>query len=159
MKEDAMRKVPMLITVAGLVLAGPLFMVSAGAQNAVERQDRAAITANQMADEADADIARIKARLRLTPDQEKNWSGLETTLRDLAKKRAERWIARRTEREQHKDDPGDLIEHWRRRSDVLSQRSVNLKSLADAAQPLYASLDEGQKERFYELVGRWLDLR
>jgi hypothetical protein len=40
MQEDAIRKVLMLVTVAGLVVAGPLFMVSAGAQNAVERPFR-----------------------------------------------------------------------------------------------------------------------
>jgi len=34
------------------------------------------------------------------------------------------------------------------RADVMGQRAAGLKKLADAAGPLYKSLDDGQKRRF-----------
>jgi len=36
----------------------------------------------------------------------------------------------------------------RRNADALSDYAANQKKLADAAQPLFASLDERQKQRF-----------
>jgi hypothetical protein len=157
---------PVILVTSATLLLGPLVGHRAAAQNEPAPQQRAAPVANQdadqaesraarmkarLTDEADARIASIKARLRLTPDQEKNWPGLESGLRDLAKKRADRLIALRNERAQETGQNG-LIEHWRRGADLLSERAANLKALADAAQPLYATLDDWQKERFYALV-------
>src|SRR5919108_1493598 len=42
----------------------------------------------------DARIAGLKAALKLTPDQEKNWPAVEQAIRDLAKERYERRVAR-----------------------------------------------------------------
>jgi len=42
----------------------------------------------------------------------------------------------------------------------MSERSADQKALADAAQPLYASLDDQQKRRFARQLlgmGRWRD--
>ena len=113
----------------------------------MDRSDRNEITANQLAAENDVRIARMKADLRLTPDQEKNWAGLESELRNSAKKRAERQIAFRAERAKQ-TGPEDMIVSMNREADSLSQRADDLKKLADAAKPLYASLDEQQKKRF-----------
>ncbi|MGP0093871.1 MAG: Spy/CpxP family protein refolding chaperone [Xanthobacteraceae bacterium] len=167
-----MKKTMTLLTSAAFV-AVPLFALPAAAQSppappqgaapaasqsADQAESRAARIKGRLADEADARIAHIKARLRLTPDQEKNWPGLESELRDLAKKRADRVIAWRAEKAQATKDTS-LIDYWRHGADLLSERAANLKALADAAQPLYASLDDRQKERFYELVapaaGSW----
>jgi hypothetical protein len=141
-----MNKSVILMTSTAL-LAGPLFALHALAQNEPTPQQRAAPTVSQpadqgdsrtvrmkarLADEADARIARIKVRLRLTPDQEKNWSGVESELRDLAKKRADRLIAQRTERAKDTERTG-LIDYWHRAADLLSERSANLKASADAA--------------------------
>jgi LTXXQ motif family protein len=128
--------------VAGGILAGP-----AGAANRGDRSDRGEFTANQIVAQSDARTARLKADLRLTSEQEKNWSGFEAALRDVGKKRADREITLRTERTEHKG-PGDFIDYMRHDADSLSERSADEKKLADAAQPLYASLDERQKERF-----------
>ena len=48
-----------------------------------------------------ARIAALKAGLRLTPAQEKNWSALETALRDVAKDRAARAIEWREKAQEH----------------------------------------------------------
>jgi hypothetical protein len=136
-----------LFIVAAALIAGAAFTDSAIAQRRGDRGDRATLTANQMVAQTDANTARIKADLRLTPEQEKNWSGLATALHDIGVKRADSLVAFRTEHARQKDS-GDLIEYLNSRGKLLGERSANVKKLADAAQPLYASLDEQQKRRF-----------
>lgn len=87
----------------------------------------------------DARIAALKAGLKLTPDQEKNWPAYEAALRNLAKLRVERY------QEQKATSPVALL---RRRADDLSSASVALKQLADAEEPLLNSFDATQKQLF-----------
>jgi hypothetical protein len=108
------------------------------------QEDRAAFT--------DARIAAMKAGLRLKPDQEKNWPAFETALRDIAKTRADAYSARHAmgkgevaKDESRSDDP---VVRMRRQAEMLSTAGANLKKLADAQEPLYASLDDSQKKRF-----------
>ncbi len=77
----------------------------------------------------DARIAAIKAGLKLTPDQEKNWPGVGNEPR-----------------------PADPIERLRSRADTMTKTAADLKRLADAADPLYRSLNEDQKHRLFFLV-------
>ncbi|MGA7426058.1 MAG: hypothetical protein WBX07_05590, partial [Rhodoplanes sp.] len=88
---------------AAALIVGAAFTGSASARDRGDRSDRAALTANQIAAEMDARSARIKADLRLTPEQEKNWPGLESALRDIGKNRADRLVAFRAKRAQQKD--------------------------------------------------------
>jgi len=48
--------------------------------------------------------------------------------------------------------PADPIEAMRARADRISMRAAGLKHFADAAAPLYASLNEDQKQRFRVLL-------
>ena len=98
----------------------------------------------------DARIAALKAGLELTPDQEKNWPGVEQAIRDMAKARQERAAERRREHEQQHSV--DLIQRLRDRADAMTRNAANLKKLADAAQPLYQSLTDDQKHRLVFLV-------
>ena len=95
----------------------------------------------------DARIAALHAGLKLTAEQEKNWPAVESALRDLAKQRSERFAARASA-----DRPKDPIERLALRADVMTQRGAALKKLADAAGPLYKSLDDAQKHRFIVLA-------
>jgi hypothetical protein len=95
----------------------------------------------------DARIAAIKAGLKLTPDQQKDWQAVEQAIRDSAKDRAERRTERRNEQR-----PADPIERLRERADAMTKRAADLKRLADAAAPLYQSLNEDQKHRLFLLV-------
>ena len=52
-------------------------------------------SAEDVAALTDARVAGLKAGLKLTAEQEKNWPAVETAIRDLAKERAERMKARR----------------------------------------------------------------
>jgi zinc resistance-associated protein len=114
----------------------------------------------------DAHIAALKAGLKLTPEQEKNWPAVEAAIRDLAKDRADRMKARmermaalrETRRGGDNTQPGaaqpgpDAIARLRAGADAMTARAANLKKLADAAEPLYKSLDDGQKHRFGMLL-------
>lgn len=141
-----MNKFLFILTAAAL-FAGATFSGSAIAQHRGDRSDRTALTANQIVAQADARTARIKADLRLTAEQEKNWPGFEAVLHDVGKTRADRLVALRDERGQQKQ-PGDVIEYLNNTARFLGEHSADVKKLADAAQPLYVSLDEQQKRRF-----------
>lgn len=141
-----MKKALVLFTAA--MLAG-----SALTGAAVARDDRVELSANQINDQFSARTARIKADLRLTPEQDKNWASFESGMVAMGKQTADRAVARRDEMAQRKA-PIDFIEQMRMQARYLGERSVDRKNLADAAAPLYASLDEPQKRRFAEeLVG------
>jgi gas vesicle protein len=128
-----------------------------GSTYARDRSDRAELTANQITNEFAARTARIKADLRLTPEQEKNWPGFESAMGDMGKRYGDRQTAVQADRTQQKAPP-DVIEQLRDEAQFLSDRSADRKTLADAAQPLYASLDDQQKRRFAKDlidVSRW----
>jgi zinc resistance-associated protein len=95
----------------------------------------------------DARIAAVHAGLKLNAEQEKNWPAVETALRDMAKQRSERFAARASA-----EKPKDPVERLSLRADAMTQRGAALKKLADAAGPLYKSLDDGQKHRFTMLA-------
>ncbi len=102
-------------------------------------QDRAAF--------GDARVAAVHAGLKLNADQEKNWPAVEAALRDVAKQRSERFAARASA-----DKPKGPIERMSARADAMTERGAALKKLADAAGPLYSSLDDAQKHRFTVLA-------
>lgn len=149
--------------------AGTIALLLAGAstgavlaQTAPSRDHaRPEITAQDRAQDAaaftDARIAALKAGLKLNADQEKNWPAVETALRDLAKERAMRMNARAERREAGRDNAAaqpapDAIARMRQGADAMTARAAGLKKLADASEPLYKSLDDGQKRRFGELI-------
>ena len=106
-------------------------------------EDRAAL--------ADARIAAIHAGLKLTPDQEKLWPPVESAVRDFSKMRIDRVEARMKAREeaegQDQQKPDDPVARLRERADNMSASAMALKKIADAADPLYKTLDDGQKRR------------
>jgi zinc resistance-associated protein len=101
----------------------------------------------------DARMAALHAGLKLTPDQEKSWSGFEQGYRALAASRAE---AMNTFRDRDRDRADDPITRAQRAGDFMTKRGGALKQYADAAAPLYNSLDDAQKQRFEVLsrIGR-----
>jgi hypothetical protein len=139
--------------VAALIIVGNGFADYAVARDRGVRIDRAFNERENVARE-DARTARIKAKLSLTPDQEKEWPVLATALHDIATARADRAIASRIDRGKRKES-GGIIEYLNDRARLLGNRSSDLTKLAEAAQPLNASLNEQQKRRFAgELIRR-----
>jgi hypothetical protein len=98
----------------------------------------------------DARLVGFKASLALTGDQEKNWAPFETALRDAAKPRAAMLLEPRKDAEAGPDQTAQVspIDRMRAFSKRMGERSTKLGALADAAQPLYASLDDRQKVVF-----------
>jgi hypothetical protein len=122
-----------------------------GSAVARDRADRSELTASQMTDRADVRTAKMKVDLNLTADQEKNWSGFASAMQDMSKKQADRRIAIRDARAQQHGS-FDALDEMRKDADSQIERSNDRKKLADAAQPLYTSLNEQQKSRFAEIL-------
>ena len=87
------------------IVAGTIALTLAGAGFALAQQatprERAGSrpSAEDVAAFTDARVAGLKAGLKLTAEQEKNWPAVETAIRDLgAKDRADRMAARRDAR-------------------------------------------------------------
>src|SRR4030088_1320068 len=110
-------------------------------------EDRAAFT--------DARIAAVKAGLKLNPDQEKLWPPVETAVRDFAKLRIDRANARMNAQKNDSQDAQkqdsqnlpDPVARLRERGDTMVTAAAAMKRIADAADPLYKTLDDGQKRR------------
>ena len=144
-----MRKTLILVTTAAL-LTGTAITGSAVAR---DRSDRSELTSSQITDQAAARAAQMKADLRLTTEQEKNLPAFETAVVDVWKKQAEQRIAWRNAHARQQGSV-DLIDEMRKDADEQIDRSNARKKLADAAQPLYSSLDDQQKHRFAEALFR-----
>jgi hypothetical protein len=102
----------------------------------------------------DARIAAVHAGLRLTPDQEKLWPPVEAAVRDFAKLRIDRATARMKAVDDTQDQQGvdNPVAHLRERADNMAASAAAMKKIADAADPLYKSLDDGQKRRLSVLT-------
>lgn len=104
---------------------------------------------------ADARIAAVKAGLKLNPDQEKLWPPVEIAVRDFAKLRIDRANARMNaqrddSRDAQKDgqkQDSDPVTRLRDRAETMATTAAAMKRIADAADPLYKTLDDGQKRR------------
>jgi LTXXQ motif family protein len=98
---------------------------------------------------ADARIAAVHAGLRLTPDQEKLWPPVESAVKEFAKLRIDRANARmNTEKNDNSQQkPDDPVSRLRERADNMATSAAAMKKIADAADPLYKTLDDGQKRR------------
>jgi zinc resistance-associated protein len=100
----------------------------------------------------DARLAALHAGLKLTPDQENSWPAFEQAYRELAAQRGER-VTNEGRGDRDRDQAGDPIQRAQRQADALTKSGAVLKRYADAAAPLYQSLDDSQKQRF-EVLSR-----
>jgi hypothetical protein len=110
-------------------------------------------TAEQIVAASDANIARIKAALNLTPEQEKNWNGFSNAMHALGNNGAQRLNLR--EARAKRDPPDDIIEQMRNEAQFLNDRAIDQRAVADAAEPLFTSLDDKQRALF---VGEMVQL-
>jgi hypothetical protein len=139
-----------------ILLAGVAVLAIAGSTVVYAQQHRPWIREHmRMSPEdraafADARIAAVHAGLKLTPDQEKLWPPVEAAVRDFAKIRIDRANARMAARSDDSRDaqqPDDPVARLRQRADNMATSAAALKKIADAADPLYKTLDDGQKRR------------
>ena len=122
-------------------------------QTAVLTQDGAPqLTADQIVNNSDANIERIKKELELTPEQEKNWYAFNSSMHYLGHNGADR-LNLRIARAQ-RDPPDDIIEQMRNEAQFLDDRAHDQRAVADAAEPLYSSLNDKQKQIFIDEMVR-----
>ena len=162
------------------VAAAIIVPLAYGAQGRETRAERSASTISQSADRAEARIAILKADLRLSSDQAQHWASLKSALRDIVAKRAkssaasndlqtgrassnapvapdtsitedEKEQGTRLERDARKARLDD-IDEMRREADAYTVQAADLRQIADAAQPLYDTLDDRQRHRLVQFV-------
>jgi hypothetical protein len=106
------------------------------------------LTAEQIVASSDANIERIKKELNLTPEQEKHWAGFNSAMHYLGHNGADRLNLRIARAK--RDPPDDIIEQMRNEAQFLNDRAVDQRNVADAAEPLFAALDDKQKVTFIQ---------
>jgi LTXXQ motif family protein len=147
-----MKRTILAALIVGFVSAPVLALAAEGDQQAprAERMQRWVADRETM---LDAKLAGMKAGLGLTTDQEKLWSPFEAAVKGAGKSRIDAMAQpMRMRAEGERMSPIDRLDAM---ADRLSQGAANVKTIADAAKPLYASLDESQKHKFSTL-GRML---
>lgn len=106
------------------------------------------LTAEQIVANSDANIERIKKQLNLTSEQEKHWAGFNSAMHYLGHNGADRLKLRIARAK--RDPPDDIVEQMRNEAQFLNDRAVDQRNVADAAEPLFASLDDKQKAVFIQ---------
>jgi hypothetical protein len=96
----------------------------------------------------DARLGGMKAALKLTPDQIPLWEAFENAVRGGAKAAMDD-MHEMMENGEHVS-PTDRMDAMARH---MARRADDLKTISQAAKPLYGSLDDTQKHKF-ELLGR-----
>jgi hypothetical protein len=133
-------------TVAAAICASG-FSITAAAQG--DQQPTHAELVQRWAEAGiDAQLKGLKTSLRLTADQEKDWGPFESAV-----KAAEKARVLALQREQ-----GSTLSPMDRntaKAERLVQSEADLDKIVEAAKPLYASLNDGQKHKFITL-GRTL---
>ena len=109
-------------------------------------------TAEQIVADSDAYIDRIKAELNLTPEQERHWTAFNSAMHYLGHNGADRLNLRIARAK--RDPPDDIVEQMRNEAQFLNDRAVDQRNVADAAEPLYMSLDDKQKTIFIQEMVR-----
>jgi hypothetical protein len=146
-------KTTLLAGVAALVIAGSTAVY---AQHRPWFHEHVQVNPEDRAAFADARIAAVKAGLQLTSDQEKLWPPVEQAVRDFAKLRIDRANARMQTRHDRDDAEAkssmDPVARLHARAGRMAETAAALKKIADAADPLYKTLDDGQKRRLVILT-------
>jgi hypothetical protein len=143
--------------IAALVIAGTTAVYAQHQWSRDHRAHHQRMSPEDRAAMADAKIAAVHAGLKLSADQEKLWPPVESAVRDLVKIKIDRAKARDAAaaaaaangNDQAKPDP---VARLRSRADNMATTAAVLKKIADAADPLYKTLDDGQKRRLAMLT-------
>ncbi|WP_091685284.1 Spy/CpxP family protein refolding chaperone [Methylocapsa palsarum] len=161
-------KMPVLAgALAALVLSPCLSNATfAGPADPPEKTEArsARFSADEFAAYSDMRIAALKSGLELNTAQGKKWPALEAALREEARSHAER-AAQAHEKAETSPENRNPIERLLDRARKLEAQSAELaviagefEKLADAAGPLYDSLDEAQKRKFEPLLRKHVGL-
>lgn len=103
----------------------------------------------------EARLAYIKTALQITPNQNAQWNAFADVLRKQAKARDAKVTEMRAKWEQHKDGDAkpDLVARMEMRQKMLTEASANIGEYITVLKPLYASLNDTQKEIAPQVLG------
>jgi hypothetical protein len=114
------------------------------------RQQMAAISPENFQSLVDARIAALQAGLKLTDAQKALWGPVEAAVRKAAQARFDAMQGFRARRD---EDRGDFMQRLDRRAAMADTFASSSKDLATAIKPLWATLDERQKQLLPMLIG------
>jgi zinc resistance-associated protein len=117
------------------------------AQPSQAQQSQAQQSEEDRATLVEARIAALKAGLKLTAAQEKDWDSLEKVLREVVAARNSRKKAFWAQAAELRDKD-EVIQGMKLGAKALIARGEDLDKIAEAATPLFSSLDAAQKHRF-----------
>jgi LTXXQ motif family protein len=133
---------------AAAALSASGFAIDAAAAQSDQQPTHAELVQRWAEAAIEAQLKGMKTSLKLTPDQEKLWGPFESVVKEGDKARV---LA--LQKEQSNDlSPMDRL---KAKADRIAQSTANLQKMVDAAEPLYATLNDAQKHRFIAL-GRYL---
>ena len=145
-----------IVGIVALAIAGSTAVYAQHRPWFQEHMQRMRMSPEDRAAMLDARIAAVHAGLKLNADQEKLWSPVESAVRDFAKMRIDRANARMNppagDSKDAQKTPDDPVARLRERADNMAATSTALRKIADAADPLYKTLDDGQKHRLAMLT-------
>jgi LTXXQ motif family protein len=110
------------------------------------------LTAEQIVANSDTNVERLKTGLNLTVEQEKSWGPFANAMHALGRNGADRLNLRIARAK--RDPPDDIIEQMRNEAQFLVDRAADQRAVSDAAEPLYTSLDDKQKQTFIDEMVR-----
>ena len=143
------RSLPKMLAAATVAASLSAFGFAAPAAAQADQQPTHAELAQRWAEAAiDAQLKGMKASLKLTADQEKDWGPFETAVKDGEK-------ARLIALQKEQDASLSPMDRLNAKAERLAQDGANLDKMVEAAKPLYASLSAAQKQKFIAL-GRML---
>ena len=139
--------------IAALAIAGTTAVYAQHHQWFRDHMGHARMSPEDRAAMADAKIAAVHAGLKLNADQEKLWPPVESAVRELVKIKLDRADAREAAAAKPDDQPKpDPVARLRKRAENMMASAAAIKKIADAADPLYKTLDDGQKRRLAMLT-------
>ncbi|MGC2777436.1 MAG: Spy/CpxP family protein refolding chaperone [Bradyrhizobium sp.] len=125
---------------------------SAKAGPMLTQQGVTELTAEQIVANGDTNVERLKSGLNLTAEQEKSWGPFANAMHALGRNGADRLNLRIARAK--RDPPDDIIEQMRNEAQFLVDRAADQRAVSDAAEPLYSSLDDKQKQTFIDEMVR-----
>ena len=144
----------LLVTLTAAAFSVSAFTLNGAAAQSDQQSSRAERMQHWAADREmmlHAKLAGMKAGLELKADQEKLWNPFASAIEDAFKSRME------TMREMMKTREGGQrmspVERMDFMARHMAQGAAELKTISEAAKPLYASFDDTQKHDF-EVLGR-----
>jgi hypothetical protein len=144
-----MMKRTLVVALAAVFTSAPVFALAAEGDQQSSHAEHMQQWAADRETVLDAKLAGMKAGLALTADEEKLWGPFQSAVQDAARSRmdAMRQIMQ-TRAQGEQMSPVDHLE-------AMSQGATDVRKIANAAKPLYNSLDESQKHKF-GMLGRML---